>query len=165
MGHEKLFCFDDEFFDRRRPAPFCQQTNLVKFSSPKLKLVLQLPAKNFKEIVKIKCDNHKILDNFRQIKNYSEECPRHHTEHFGVLRHHPSYWKSSQQRFLWPSWRIWGWQKNVMNSYLGKDLTFVFLRTFAYELSNFSHKHTRATVSQVHVLGGNEEAELLSVTE
>ena len=78
MGLEKLFCFDDEFFDRRRPAPFCQQTNLVKFSSPKLKLVLQLPAKNFKEIVKIKCDNHKILDNFRQIKNYSEECPRHH---------------------------------------------------------------------------------------
>ena len=59
--------------------PFCQQTNLVKFSSPKLKLVLQLPAKNFKEIVKTKCDNHKILDNFRQIKNYSEECPRHHT--------------------------------------------------------------------------------------
>ena len=74
------------------------------------------------------------------------------SEHFGVLRHHPSYWKSSQQRFLWPSWRIWGWQKNVMNSYLGKDLTFVFLRTFAYELSNFSHKHTRATVSQVHVV-------------
>ena len=69
-----------EFFGRRRPAPFCQQTNLVKFSSPKLKLVLQLPAKNFKEIVKIKCDNHKILDNFRQIKNYSEECPRHHND-------------------------------------------------------------------------------------
>ena len=73
-----MFCFDDEFFGRRRPAPFCQQTNLVKFSSPKLKLVLQLPAKNFKEIVKINCDNHKILDNFCQIKNYSEECPRHH---------------------------------------------------------------------------------------
>ena len=67
-----------EFFGRRRPAPFCQQTNLVKFSSPKLKLVLQLPAKNFKEIVKIKFDNHKILDNFCLIKNYSEECPRHH---------------------------------------------------------------------------------------
>ena len=52
-----------------------------------------------------------------------------------------------------------------MNSYLGKDLTFVFLKTFAYEFSNFSHTHTRATVSQVHVLGGNEGAELLSVTE
>ena len=83
MGLEKLFCFDDEFFDRRRPAPFCQQTNLVKFSSPKLKLVLQLPARNFKEIVKIKCDNHKILDNFCLIKNYSEECPRHHTGQAG----------------------------------------------------------------------------------
>ena len=46
----------------------------------------------------------------------------------------------------------WGWQKNVMNSYLGKDLTFVFLKTFAYEFSNFSHKHTRTTVSQVHVV-------------
>ena len=74
-----------EFFGRRRPAPFCQQTNLVKFSSPRFKLVLQLPAKNFKEIVKIKCDNHKILDNFCQIKNYSEECPCHHNIHLHFL--------------------------------------------------------------------------------
>ena len=56
-----------------------KQTKFPEVFKSKLKLVSHLPAKNFKEIVKIKCDNHKILDNFRQIKNYSEECPCHHT--------------------------------------------------------------------------------------
>ena len=45
---------------------------------PIMKLILHLPAKHFKEIVEIKYDHHKILDNFCQMKNYLEECPRHH---------------------------------------------------------------------------------------
>ena len=57
---------------------------------------------------------------------------------------------------FWPSWRMRMTKEptnDVMNGYLGKDdLTFVFSNTFAYEFSNFSHKHTRATVSQVHVV-------------
>ena len=41
-----------------------KQTKFPQVFKSKLKLVLHLPAKNFKEIVKIKCDDHKILDNF-----------------------------------------------------------------------------------------------------
>ena len=46
---------------------------------------------------------------------------------------------------------LWMTHNDVMNGYLGKDdLTFVFLNTFAYEFSNFSHTtHISATISQV----------------
>ena len=38
----------------------------------------------------------------------------------------------------------WGWQKNVMNSYMGKDLTFVFLRhnICIWILQFFTQTHT-----------------------
>ena len=39
---------------------------------------LHIPAKNFKEIIKIKSDHHNILNNFCEIKFNSEECPSHH---------------------------------------------------------------------------------------
>ena len=42
---------------------------------------LHIPAKNFKEILKIKFDHHEILNNFCKIKFNSEECPRHHNVH------------------------------------------------------------------------------------
>ena len=41
-----------------------KQTKFPEVFKSKLKLVSHLPAKNFKEIVKINCDHHKILDNF-----------------------------------------------------------------------------------------------------
>ena len=47
----------------------------------KLKLVLHVPAKKFKEIVKINIDPHKFLDNFCLMKKYLEECQRHHIGH------------------------------------------------------------------------------------
>ena len=43
---------------------------------------LHIPAKNFKEILKIKFDHHDILNNFCKIKFNSEECPSHHTLHY-----------------------------------------------------------------------------------
>ena len=60
-----------------------QQRTVKKFS--KLKLVLHVPAKKFKEIVKINIDPHKILDNFCLMKNYLEECLSHHSA--------KAYWK------------------------------------------------------------------------
>ena len=57
-----------------------KQTNFPQLFKSKLKLVLDVPAKKFKEIVKTNIDPHKILDNFHLMKKYLEECPRHHTE-------------------------------------------------------------------------------------
>jgi len=41
---------------------------------------LHIPAKNFKEIIKIKSDYHNILNNFCEIKFTLEECPSHHND-------------------------------------------------------------------------------------
>ena len=46
---------------------------------------LRIPAKNFKEIIKIKSDHHNILNNFCEIKFNSEECPSHHNNHALVI--------------------------------------------------------------------------------
>ena len=56
-----------------------KQTNFPQVFKSKLKLVLDVPAKKFKEIVKINIDPHKIPDNFGLIKKYLEECLSHHT--------------------------------------------------------------------------------------
>ena len=60
------------------PAEKLITTNCQKNFS-KFKLVLHVPAKKFKEIVKINIDPHKILDNFCLMKNYLEECLSHHS--------------------------------------------------------------------------------------
>ena len=68
----------------RRQRPVVQ--NKQKFSSnlkSKFKVDLHVPAKDFKEIVKVKCDHHKIVDNFCQMKNYLEEC-RCHNNVYGM---------------------------------------------------------------------------------
>ena len=44
-----------------------------------LKLVLHLPAKSFNKTDKINFVHYKILINFCEMKNYSEECPCYHT--------------------------------------------------------------------------------------
>ena len=55
-----------------------KQTNFPQVCKSKLKLVLDVPVKKFKEIVEINIDPHKFLDNFRLMKKYLEECQRHH---------------------------------------------------------------------------------------
>ena len=67
-------------------------TNCQK-SFSKFKLVLHVPAKKFKEIVKINIDPHKILDNFCLMKNYLEECLSHHNISglFGKLYMKPTF--------------------------------------------------------------------------
>ena len=45
---------------------------------------LHIPAKNFKEIIKIKSDHHNNLNNFCEIEFNSEECPSHHTNTFTI---------------------------------------------------------------------------------
>ena len=67
------------------PAEKLITTNCQK-SFSKFKLVLHVPAKKFKEIVKINIDPHKILDNFCLMKNYLEECLSHHNMYV-----HPCY--------------------------------------------------------------------------
>ena len=62
-----------------------KQTNFLQVFESKLKLILHVPAKKFKEIVKINIDPHKILDNFCLIKNFSEECLSHHNVHTHIL--------------------------------------------------------------------------------
>ena len=57
-----------------------KQTNFPPVLKSKLKLVLDVPAKKFKEFVKINIDPHKFLDNFRLMKKYLEECQRHHND-------------------------------------------------------------------------------------
>ena len=59
----------------------CRKTHNNKLSKKffQIQTGFTCSSKKFKEIVKTNIDPHKILDNFRQIKNYSEECPRHHT--------------------------------------------------------------------------------------
>ena len=83
-------CYEFSFSRRRRGEGDDDHSikinNMCQIFSIFLKTENIISAKNFKEFVKIKCDNHKILYNFCEMKNYSEECPRHHTYHISRLR-------------------------------------------------------------------------------
>ena len=75
----KFVCFDLTVVVASSSAPEAEfiTKNLTrkkfKFGSG-----LHIPAKNFKEIIKIKSDHHNILNNFCEIKFNLEECPSHH---------------------------------------------------------------------------------------
>ena len=76
----KFVCFDLTVVVASSSAPeaefITKNLTLKKF---KFGSGLHIPAKNFKEIIKIKSDHHNILNNFCEIKFNSEECPSHHT--------------------------------------------------------------------------------------
>ena len=71
----KFVCFDSSVGMASSAAPeenSSQQQITIFFQG--LKLVLHLPAKSFNKTDKINFVHHKILINFCEMKNYSEEC-------------------------------------------------------------------------------------------
>ena len=98
-----------------------------KFS--KLKLVLHVPAKKFKEIVKINIDPHKILDNFCLINNFSEECLSYHIPH-GCP--HGLYMTPWDIDCCWVTW-----SKKIFSGGFAWELSMVLRNVCVQNLSHF----------------------------